>query len=447
MKLTRRSLFALAAGAGLANRFSIAAAAGKDLTINSTRPKDYEMTLAGFSHWITPDDSFFVRCHHFTPDIQPSAWTLKIDGEVNQPLTLSMSDLRALPRTSYIAVLECAGNGRSFYEPHVPGMQWKYGGVANGKWTGVRLADVLEKAGVKSSAKQILFDSADVPIGKMPKFERTITAEKGFHPDTMLAFELNDKPIPIDHGYPLRLIVPGWAGASWVKWVKHIEVLDHEFDGFWMKTAYRHPVQPVAPGTAVPPDQMAPVTDLVLKSVIAAPVGNWVRPGRVKIRGAAWSNGHPITGVEVSTDNGISWQAARLGRDQSQYAWRFFEYDWIASAGSYTIRSRAKDSSGNVQPTEPQWNPSGYLWNVASRQVSVSRVEGHAAPANQTVPPPPAGFESACLTCHEGDIIRMQKLTGPQWDREVTKMMNWGAEVRPDERDAILEYLKANFKQ
>ncbi len=354
MNITRRQLFSSAAAASFAARYASADEASSGLIINSAGPKDYEMTLAGFRDWITPEEHFFVRCHHYTPDVKLPEWSLKIDGVVDHALTLSLDDLKKLPRFSHVAVLECAGNGRSFYQPHLPGMQWKYGGVANGKWTGVRLGEVLKQAGLGGSASEILYDGEDVPIGKMPKFQRTITLQKATHPDTLLAFELNGAPIPMEHGFPLRLIVPGWAGDSWVKWVKHIEVLDHEFDGFWMKTAYRHPPNPVAAGTAVPPDQMVPVTDLPLKSLIASPAGNWVAPGLVKISGAAWSNGTAIAGVDVSTDGGKSWKAAKLGREQSKYAWRLWESNWKAAEGNYRLIARAKDVNGNLQPLEQQ---------------------------------------------------------------------------------------------
>lgn len=450
MTLTRRQLISATAGAGLLGIRNITAAT-QGVIINSAKPKDYEMTLDGFKDWITPVEHFYIRNHHYVPDVKLSDWSLKVDGNVANALTLSLDDLRKLPRVTQIAVVECAGNGRTFYQPRLPGMQWKYGGVANGKWTGVRLIDVLKKAGAKDSTREILFDGEDVPIGKMPKFQRTVPLRKAYDPDTILAFELNGKPIPMDHGFPLRLIVPGWAGDSWVKWVRHIEVLDHEFDGFWMKTAYRHPPNPVPPGTAVPPDQMVPVTDLPIKSVIATPGGNWIPPGRTKISGAAWSNGAAITGVDVSTDGGKTWQPSKLGRDRAKYAWRLWSMDWKPSAeGSYMLLARAKDDAGNVQPLQQQWNPSGYLWNVATpKEVIVSRTEHPPASSDSVMPSAdsqPPGYKAACLPCHGEDIIRMQRLTPAQWDREVTKMVNWGAEIKPEHKEGILSYLKSNFK-
>src|SRR5579863_3461599 len=326
MNLNRRNFFAVTA-AGLLSRTSSAADLSK-MTVRSQRPEDLEMPLDGFHECITPVDRFFVRCHTYLPEPAKLAdWTLKLDGVVNQPLTLSMDDLKKFPRVEMVAVLECAGNGRKFYEPHVAGTQWAFGSVGNGHWAGVRLRDVLQKAGIKSSATQILCDGADVPLGKMPDFQRTITAAKALHPDTLLAYEMNGQALPVQHGFPLRVIAPGWAGDSWVKWLQHIEVLDHEFDGCWMKSAYRHPTHPVPPGTAVDPAEMVPVTDLNIKSVIAVPAG-WAKPGAVRIQGTAWSNASPVAKVDVSTDGGQNWKPAQLGGQRTKYGWRLWQYDW-----------------------------------------------------------------------------------------------------------------------
>jgi sulfite oxidase len=284
MLLTRRDLF-LAGAAAILPRNPLSA----EMITLSPQPLDREMPLDGFSDSITPVEHFFVRSHAYIPKVNVADWSLRIDGLVEKPLTLSLADLQQMPRVTLVSVLECAGNGRYFYEPHLPGAQWKFGSVGNARWTGVRLRDVLTKAGVKAGATEILMDGADVPLGKMPDFQRTITLEKGTHPDTMLAYEMNGQPLTAEHGYPLRMIVPGWASDSWVKWLQHIEILDHEFQGFWMKTAYRHPNHSVAPGSVVDPKDMVPVTDLNVKSAIAMPLG-WAKPGRVTVQGVAWSN-------------------------------------------------------------------------------------------------------------------------------------------------------------
>lgn len=446
MRVSRRTFFASAAAAVLPRVMGAADEADQSrMIIRSPKPEDLEMPLDGFTDWITPIDRFFVRCHTYTPKINLSEWSLKIDGKVDRPATLTLDDLKKLPRVELVAVLECAGNGRRFYEPHVAGTQWAFGSVGNGRWTGVRLRDVLAKAGVQSSAKQVLCDGADVPLGKMPDFQRTITVEKALHPDTLLAYEMNGQPLPVEHGFPLRVIAPGWASDSWVKWLQHMEVLDHEFDGFWMKSAYRHPPQPVAPGTAVDPAAMVPVTDLNVKSVLASPDG-WAKPGTVRVQGTAWSNSSPVSRVDVSTDGGKTWKAAKLGGRRTQYGWRLWQMDWKAAAGTYTLLARATNEAGQTQPLTEQWNPSGYLWNVAqpvSILVSATRphIDGNGAPA-----PHPPGYRAACFGCHDEHMMQQQHLTRAQWDREINKMTGWGAPLNAQDREAVLNYLANEYK-
>jgi DMSO/TMAO reductase YedYZ molybdopterin-dependent catalytic subunit len=445
MSLSRRSLFLAAAGVlpRLGNSADLAR-----MIVRSSRPEDLEMPLDAFNQWITPIESFFVRSHALTPEpVNVGEWRLKLDGVVNRPLTLSMDDLKKMPRVELVAVLECAGNGRSFYQPRVAGTQWAFGSVGNGRWMGVRFRDVLERAGVRDSAQNILLDGVDVPLGKMPDFQRTLPVKKALHPDTLLAYEMNGQPLPVEHGFPLRLIVPGWAGDSWVKWLQHIEVLDHEFEGFWMKTAYRHPTHPVAPGTAVDPKEMVPVTDLNIKSVIATPTSGWIKPGRVRISGTAWSNSSPVTSVDVSVDGGSTWRSAKLGKDKGQYAWRLWQLDWLAVQGQHTLMARATNAAGQKQPLEQEWNPSGYLWNAVQRvDVEVTGKEMINVPVESRAPVQPPGYQSACLTCHDEGMMVQQRLTPAQWDRELNKMVGWGAPVKPEDREAILQYLSTQFK-
>jgi DMSO/TMAO reductase YedYZ molybdopterin-dependent catalytic subunit len=419
------------------------------MIVRSPRPEDLEMPLDGFTDWITPIDRFFVRCHTYTPTVNLSGWSLKVDGVVEHPITLTMDDLKKLPRVELVGVLECAGNGRSFYQPRVPGTQWAFGSVGNARWAGVRLRDVLKKTGLKSSAQQILFDGADVPIGKMPDFQRTIPTAKALHPDTLLAYEMNGQSLPVQHGFPLRVIAPGWAGASWVKWLQHIEVLDHEFEGFWMKSAYRHPTRPVPPGTAVDASEMVPVTDLNVKSVIATPAG-WAKPGPVRVRGAAWSNTSPVSKVDVSTDGGQSWKQAKLIGRQTQYGWRIWQYDWKPAEGSYTLMSRATNMAGRTQPLSQEWNPPGYLWNVAQPVALTISAQAPSSAVTESAGPQasyPDGYQAACFGCHDEHLMQQQRLTGAQWDREINKMTGWGAQIKPQDRDAILNYLSNRFKQ
>lgn len=399
--------------------------------VRSANPEDFEMPLDGFSTWITPTERFFVRSHFYRPELKLEEWRLKAGK-----LALDMAALRQFPRAELVGVLECAGNGRGLFKPGMPGVPWRYGAVGNARWTGVRMADVLRRAGFPSSVKHILCDGADEGIGSAPDFARSIPIEKAMHADTLLAYEMNGAPLPPEHGFPLRVVAPGWAGDSWVKWLVEIRGLEAEYDGFFMKTAYRRPVKPVAPGTAVNPAEMEPVTELGVKSVIASPVeGASVGPGQVTIRGAAWSGEAPVARVEVSTDGGRTWTAAELSPDQAPYAWRLWQASWTPPAkGPHALMARATDTRGRTQPMEPAWNPSGYLFNA------VHRVNVEAAA------PFPESVKNSCVGCHGEDIIAGQRLTRAQWEREVEKMASWGAPVAPEDKAAIIQFLSENYK-
>ena len=214
-----------------------------------------------------------------------------------------------------------------------------------------------------------------------------------------------------------------------------------------MKTAYRHPANPVAPGTAVDPKDMVPVTDLNVKSVIARP-GDWAMPGLVRVEGVAWSNAAPVTKVDVSVDSGSTWKPAVLTGKASKYGLRVWTYNWRAEAGSHTLISRATNAAGQTQPLRQEWNPNGYLWNVAQpRPVFVAAVRPPAPAASQlSEPPPPEGYKTTCFACHDDHMMRQQHLTRAQWDREVAKMSGWGAGVKPENREALLDYLSSVFK-
>jgi sulfite oxidase len=445
MQISRRHLFSLLAAAGLPAGAEVRK---EGMIVRSVRPEDLEMPLSGFKDYLTPAKHFFVRSHHYVPKVEAASWRCKVDGLVERETTFTLDELKKLPRAELVGVLECAGNGRAFSEPPVPGLQWATGGVGNARWTGVRLADVLKKAGVKNGAQVVWFDGADVPIGTMPEFQRTITMKKAMDPNTLLAFDMNGEALPIQHGFPMRLIVPGWAGDSWVKWVTGIRPLEKDFDGFWMKTGYRHPQKPVAPGSVVDAAAMVPVTSLSVKSLIASPVnGAQVAPGVVKLTGVAWSGGPAVTGVDVSVNSGRTWKPARLGMDRSTFGWRQWEYEWTAQEGYYTVMARARDASGDTQPFAQEWNPSGYLHNVVP-QVGIV-VAAHPAMASQGSAAGPlemsAKFRRSCIGCHEADVIEQQRLTRGQWDKEIDKMVRWGAKVDAGDREDLLQFLVNRF--
>jgi sulfite oxidase len=383
--LSRRDLLVRAAQTGaaitlsqilpneLTNAFAQNVIKGKEkLIVRSLRPEDLETPVGLLNSWITPNDLFYVRHHTYAPRVDEQAakeWKVQVDGEVERPTTVTLEELKKLPKASVTVTLECAGNGRAFFDPPMPGIQWEKGAVGTARFTGARLADVLKKAGVKATGKYVAVNGADKPVGKQPDFIRNVPLAKALNADTILAYEMNGVPIPALHGYPLRLVVPGWEGAYSVKWLNHIQVIDKEHEGFFVKTAYRYPNKPVAPGAAVPAENMMPLTGLVVKSFIHSPAESTsFKPGKVRVAGFAWAGESFITKVEVSSDNGSTWKPAKLGKERERYAWQSFEHEFnITQAGSYLLMARATDDKGNVQPVAPQWNPSGYLWNVIDK--------------------------------------------------------------------------------
>jgi DMSO/TMAO reductase YedYZ molybdopterin-dependent catalytic subunit len=337
--------------------------------VRSIRPQDLETPVGLFDSWLTPNELFYVRSHLYTPSVDVESWKLTVDGDVDRPLSLTLADLRRMPSVSVPVTLECAGNGRAFFEPPVAGVQWEKGAVGNARWTGVRLADVLRSAGTNASARFIWLNGADTPLGKMPDFVRQVPLSKALDASTILAYEMNGEPLPVAHGFPLRAIVPGWEAAYSIKWLTHLEVRDREHDGFWVQTAYRYPTMRVAPGAAVDPKNMAPLGGLAVKSIITAPTdGAAVALGEISIMGFAWAGEANVTRVEVSVDNGSTWTAAVLGSDRARYAWRQYRFNWRPEKpGSFVVLARASDDRGRVQPIVPHWNPSGYLWNAVDQ--------------------------------------------------------------------------------
>ena len=357
-RLAPESLFAQAPSA--AQRF------GKEkLIVRSMRPPDFETPVALLDSFITPNDAFYVRSHLPVPTVDAATFALKIGGEVDSPLSLSVDEIKKLPAVTVTVTLECAGNGRAFFQPAVAGIQWEKGAVSTARFTGARLSDVLKRAGMKSTGKNVEMHAADRPLGSMPAFVRQVPMTKAMHPDTIIAYAMNGEPIPVVHGFPLRAIVPGWEGAYSVKWLNALNVLAGDSTSFWVATGYRYPNRRVAPGAAVDAKDMLPLTGLVVKSLITTPAeGASFAPGKITIGGFAWAGEDDIARVDVSVDSGATWSAARLTGEQAKYTWRRFEHTATVSAPqSVLVLSRATDSKGVVQPAVSHWNPSGYLWN------------------------------------------------------------------------------------
>jgi sulfite oxidase len=347
------------------------AVTGEDgMIVRSVRFLDLEAPPEFLDSWITPVPHFYVRNHMHEPSaLDPKSWRLTISGEVEKAITLTLADLKKTGSHEVTNTMECAGNGRAFYEPRVPGVQWQRGAVGTARFSGPRLKDVLQLARVKPTGKHVMFRGLDEVPGKVPPFIRSIPIEKAMDGDTLVATHMNGAPLTKNHGLPARALVPGWVGAASTKWLTEIKVMDKEFDGNFMKPGYRMPNHPVKPGDPLNVDDSHVLTSLNVKSVIASPPdGTTTKSRSLHIQGAAWAGEAGIVKVEVSTDSGTTWQAAQLGRDQSRYAWRLWSFAWKAPrSGDYTLMSRATDSNGRTQPLTAEWNPSGYLYNAVDR--------------------------------------------------------------------------------
>ena len=341
-----------------------------------TRPYDAETPVAACSSYLTPNHLLFVRSHFGPPPaeaVAESNWKLRISGLVERPIELTLAQLRRMEPVTITAVLQCSGNGRAFHQPRVPGVQWERGAVGNAQWIGVRLRDVLAHAGLKPEARHVQFQGADRPVvDSVPLFIRSIPLDKAMHPDTVLAYEMNGDPLPLLHGAPLRVVTPGWMADGCVKWLTDITVRADESPGYYMQTAYRMPVNAVAPGGSTD-GPTVPVERMVVKSLIVSPrEGDTMRVGPVTIQGVAWGGEAKIVKVEVSADEGKTWGEARFIGDDRPYAWRQWRFDWLAQkTGAFSIVCRATDARGEVQPAVSPWNPSGFLWNGWDR-VTVS---------------------------------------------------------------------------
>jgi DMSO/TMAO reductase YedYZ molybdopterin-dependent catalytic subunit len=333
---------------------------------NVGSPQDLATPLPWFERLITPTDVFFVRSH-FGPPAYDKTRKISFEGLVKTPLAFTPDELRAaFKEITVTAVLQCAGNGRSFQSPRVPGVQWSHGAMGQATFTGARLRDILTKAGAAPEAAFVRLAGADLPPKPaVPAFVRSIPIARAMDPSTLVAWAMNGEPLTLAHGGPLRLVVPGWAGDHWVKWLTHVGLQKEEADGFFMQTAYRFPTHPVEPGAAVAPGDMKSLTTFPVKSVIARPADGTKAPaGAQEVAGCAFSGDAPLAKVEVSTDGGKTWQSAALEGDAGVGRWQVWKHRFDAKPGRVTAIVRATDRKGNMQPSLAAWNPSGYFHNA-----------------------------------------------------------------------------------
>jgi sulfite dehydrogenase len=334
------------------------------------RPPQLETPFAVFDEGpITPNDAFFVRYHlaDIPREIDPETFRLEVDGKVKSPLSLSLTDLKAMRATEVVAVNQCSGNSRGFFEPRVAGGQLGNGAMGNARWKGVPLKAVLDKAGVQAGARQVVLQGLDKPvIGATPDFVKALEIDHARDGEVMLAWAMNGADLPWLNGYPLRVVVPGYYGTYWMKHVNQITVIDTELDSFWMKTAYRIPANECACVPAgTKPDKTVPIARLDVRSFITnLQDGATVKAGSTLVRGIAFDGGHGIKDVALSSDGGKTWHATQLGRDLGKYSFRTWQTTIKAPRGAYALMARATNRSGEVQPMEARWNPAGYMRNV-----------------------------------------------------------------------------------
>jgi DMSO/TMAO reductase YedYZ molybdopterin-dependent catalytic subunit len=352
----------------------------RGLRVMSDRPVNAETPVTLLDDDITPTERHFVRNNGIVPERAWSqdlrGWSLQIDGEVKRELNLSMRELKSrFNKVKQTLVIECGGNGRAGYNPPAKGNQWTLGAVGCAEYEGVRLRDVLDAAGVKKSAVYIGYYGEDLHLSRDPNkqpISRGVPIAKALDENTILAWQMNGEPLPAYHGFPLRLICPGWPGSTGGKWLRRIWVRDQVHDGTKMTgAAYRVPRNPVAPGTAVPEEEMEIIHEMPVKSIITRPGTGITTPlaGVVPLRGHAWSGWGDVKAMDVSIDFGATWIAADLNAAPNRYAWqRWHAAVKFPKQGYYEVWARATDLRGHMQPMlVPGWNPKGYLNNAMQR--------------------------------------------------------------------------------
>jgi DMSO/TMAO reductase YedYZ molybdopterin-dependent catalytic subunit len=347
----------------------------KSMILQRSRPPLLETPFEVFDQGVfTPNDQFFVRWHWavIPQQVDVAKFEIAVRGHVDKTLSLSMADILAMPRVELAAVNQCSGNSRGLFQPRVAGGQWENGAMGNARWTGVALRDVLDRAGVKAGAVAVRFNGLDQPVvDGAPDFMKSLDIDHARDGEVMLAFQMNGEQLPVLNGFPLRLIVPGWYSTYWVKMLNDIEVLDQPDQNYWMATAYRIPDTPYAnvkPGETgfktVPINRMLPrsfVTNVRNHATVKAGAS-------VPIRGMVFGGDCGVSRVEISVDDGRSWQPAALNNDVGKYSFRQWSSQITTpQTGSVSLQVRATNTKGEVQPAEPNWNGAGFMCNVIER--------------------------------------------------------------------------------
>ena len=332
--------------------------------------RNHGMPLEALRYPITPVGLHYLLIHYDVPDVDASEWSLKVRGE--RELSLGLAELKERPRAELTVTMECAGNGRARLDPRPVSQPWLLEAVGTARWAGTPLLPLLEEAGVGEGASEVLFTGLDRGIegGIEQRYQRSLAVEEALRAEVLLAYEMNGGPLPPQHGFPVRLVVPGWYGMTSVKWLAEIEVLEEAFAGYQQSQGYRLRQTEDEEGT--------PVQWIVPRSLFVPPGipefltrARTVEEGEHVLEGRAWSGLAPVAAVDVSTDGGASWAPAELDPQVERWAWRGWRFRWRVEPGDYVICSRARDEDGNEQPAEPPWNLGGYA-NNAVQTVAVT---------------------------------------------------------------------------
>jgi DMSO/TMAO reductase YedYZ molybdopterin-dependent catalytic subunit len=326
------------------------------------------MPLEGLRYAITPTGMHYLLVHYDIPEVQGDGWRLRLGGAVAKPLELTLEEIRQRPAQTLTVTMECAGNGRALFAPRRISQPWLLEAIGTAEWTGTPLRGILAEAGLNPGAAEIVFTGLDrgVEGGQAQAYQRSLSVEDAARPEVLLVYAMNGEPLPPQHGYPLRLLVPGWYGMASVKWLERIEAVKEPFQGYQMVSGYRYAAGPDDPGEPV---------SLIQVRALMVPPGipdfltrvRLVQAGAVMLTGRAWAGRKNIARVEVSTDGGGTWGTAGLGTPVSAFAWTPWSYPWEAAPGTYQLCVRATDADGRVQPLEGRWNFGGYGNNMVQR--------------------------------------------------------------------------------
>jgi len=368
--LDRRSFLKGATSAALLTAWGPNLAALQErprLIVRSRDPENLEFPFASLNGFITTNELFYVRNHFPLPRVDARDWRLRVEGAVERPLELSLDDVRRLATRTQAALLECAGNNRAFLRPQAPGVQWETGAVGTAEWAGVPLAAVLDRAGVRNTAVEVILEGSDRGEIREPRspgvihFARSLPLAKARQPEVLLAHRMNGAELPAAHGFPLRAVVSGWYGMASVKWLTRIVVTDRPFHGFFQSLDYIYFERLAGlPNTT-------PLTEMQVKAAIARPARNERLPRNemVRVHGAAWTGESEVARVEVSADAGRTWARARLLEPNRRFCWRLWEYNWRTPdrAGPVTLMARATDARGRTQPGRRDEDRRSYMIN------------------------------------------------------------------------------------